>query len=101
MDDSSTIQATTIVHRGKDIPFSQLDDELVAIDAQEGYCYSLNESAGRVWALIASPMSVSAICARLCQEYKVDEQTCLREVSAVLQGLRDAGLVRTSDAATH
>jgi hypothetical protein len=45
--------------------FSQLDDELLAIDAQAGYCYSLNETAGRVWDLIATPMSLDAICAQL------------------------------------
>ena len=86
--------STTIVQRGKDIPFSQLDDELLAIDAQAGYCYSLNETAGRVWDLIAAPMSLEAICAQLLREYAVDEPTCRRQVTALLRGLCDAGLVR-------
>ena len=85
---------TTVVQRGKDIPFSQLDDELLAIDAQAGYCYSLNETAGRVWDMIATPMSLGAIFAQLRREYAVDEPTCRREVTALLQGLCDAGLVQ-------
>ena len=84
----------TIIQRGRDIPFSQLDDELLAIDAQAGYCYSLNETAGRVWELIATPMSLEAICVQLQREYSVDEQTCRREVTALLQGLSDAKLVQ-------
>jgi hypothetical protein len=87
---------TTLVQRGKDIPFSQLDDELLAIDAQAGYCYSLNETAGRVWDMIATPMSLGAICAQLRREYAVDEPTCRREVTALLQGLCDAGLVQVA-----
>jgi hypothetical protein len=93
---ATKIESTTIVRRGKDIPFSQLDDELLAIDAQAGYCYSLNETAGRVWDLIATPMSLEAICAQLRKEYTVDEQTCRREVTTLLQGLCDAGLVQVA-----
>jgi len=83
----------TIIQRSKDIPFSQLDDELLAIDAQADYCYSLNETAGRVWDLIAAPTSFEEICAQLRREYAVDEPTCRREVTTLLQGLCDAGLV--------
>ena len=90
------INLNSIVQRGKDIPFSQLDDELLAIDAQAGYCYSLNETAGRVWDMIATPMSLGAICAQLRREYAVDEPTCRREVTALLQGLCDAGLVQVA-----
>ena len=88
------IYSADIVKRCKDMPFSQLDDELLAIDAQAGYCYSLNETAGRVWELIATPMPVSAVCALLRQEFAVDEATCLRETVALLQALCDAELVK-------
>lgn len=96
MATETKIESTSILQRGKDIPFSQLDDELLAIDAQAGYCYSLNETAGRVWDLLATPMSLEAICAQLRRVYVVDEQTCRREVTALLQGLCDAGLVQVA-----
>jgi hypothetical protein len=88
------IAPAALLRREKDIPFSQLDDELLAIDAQAGYCYSLNPTAGRVWELIAMPMTLDALCAQLRREYAVDEPTCRREVTALLQGLCDAGLVQ-------
>lgn len=91
------INAASIVKRGKDVPFSQLDDELLAIDAQAGYCYSLNETAGCVWELIATPMPVSAVCAQLRREFAVDEATCLRETLSLLQALCAAGLVQAVD----
>ena len=96
---TTKINAASIVKRGKDVPFSQLDDELLAIDAQAGYCYSLNETAGRVWELMAVPMPVSAVCAQLRQEFAVDEATCLRETLALLQALCDAELAQVIDEA--
>ncbi len=98
---ATLLSAQTIVQRGKDLTFSNLDDELLAIDANAGYCYSLNESAGRVWDLIAASISVSAVCAQLCREYAVDEAACFSEVTALLQGLYDAGLVQINDAPSH
>ncbi|MCB9134584.1 MAG: PqqD family protein [Anaerolineales bacterium] len=88
-----TLSPTTFLTRKIDLPFSQLDEELLAIDVQAGYCYALNTTAGRVWDLLATPTSFDAICAQLRHEYAVDEPTCRQEVSFLLQGLFDAGLV--------
>ena len=95
MTNSETSGPVTVWRRSKEIVFQQMDDELLAVDAQAGQCYSLNESAGRVWSLIETPASLATICAQLCTEYNVDEQTCMNEVGAVLQGLRTAGLVES------
>lgn len=97
MGATAKIQSNSVFQRVKDIPFSQLDDELLAIDAQAGYVYSLSESAGRVWDLIATPISLDVIVSQLQKEFNVDEQTCVRDVSQLLQDLRDAGLVQAID----
>jgi len=94
------IHSGSLVGRAKDIPFTKLDDELLAIDPQGGYCYSLNDSAGRVWDLIASTTAVEAVCAQLCLEYAVDAAVCLNEVIKFLQDLHNAGLVSVQDAQT-
>ena len=90
------LEAQTIVQRTRETPFSQLDDELLAIDVDAGYCYSLNATAGRVWELIAAPVLIQVVCAQLRREYAVDEATCLAEVIALLQGLYEAGLVQVN-----
>jgi hypothetical protein len=100
MSDTHILGPQTNIRRAKEIVFQQFDDELLAVDAQANLCFSLNESAGRIWALIETPTSLAAICTQLCAEYDVDEATCLREVSTVLQNLSHAGLVRTGDDAT-
>ena len=42
MDQHINIHPDHIVQRAKEVLFSRLDDELLAIDAQAGFCYALN-----------------------------------------------------------
>ena len=94
----NTINAGSVVCRRPDVVFSKLDDELLAIDSEAGYCYSMNETAGRIWDLIATPVLVGELCSRLMHEFTVDEQTCLNEVLPVLQRLKESDLIQVNDA---
>ncbi len=91
------INLQSTVNRAKDILFSQLDDEMLAIDAQSGYCYSMNESAWRVWSILAEPATVSAVCAQLRKEFAVPPDVCERDVLRLLQDLHNAGLVNIKE----
>ena len=94
-----SLDPRSIVSSATDIPFSRLHDEILAIDQDGGYCYSLNASAARIWDLIVTPASVGVICAALCKEFAVDHATCLRDVSGLLTEMREAGLIKVTDAA--
>jgi hypothetical protein len=74
------------------LSFSRLDDSLIAIDRDSGYCYSLNATGSRVWDMIATPTDVRTICDSLCRQFDVTPEVCLREVAEILSALRDAGL---------
>ena len=89
----TTLNPRTVVRRSNEVVFSRLDDELIAIDAEVGYCYSLNESAARIWDLLEAPASAESVCGRLRDEYAVDEATCLADVTRTLDDLRAAGLL--------
>ena len=91
-----SIQPDSLVQRAKEITFDWLDDELLALDAQSGLCYKLNETAGLVWDLIVEPLRVNAICARLRQEFDVGAEECLEQVSELLVDLSAVGLVKIS-----
>jgi hypothetical protein len=91
-------EGKAILRRKKAIPFSQLDDELLAIDSQAGYCYALNETSGRIWDLMETPIDFDGLCSQLQREYVVDKDTCVREVTGFLEDLRKAGLVEIDDA---
>lgn len=88
----------SVVTRSKDILFSNLDAELLAIDSHSGYVYSLNETAGRIWDMLSEPCMVIDICSRVCAEFSVEQTVCLNEILLLLQGLCKAGLVQVQDA---
>jgi Coenzyme PQQ synthesis protein D (PqqD) len=94
----SEMGADVVVRSNPDIPSSRLDDDLLAIDERGGYCYSMNGSAARIWELIATPKAVGDVCTALCQEFVVDRETCLRDLSGILSAMSEAGLVDIVDA---
>lgn len=95
------IGSNALITREQDVLFQEFDDELLAVNDRAGYAYTLNETAGRIWALLAEHRSIRAICAQLCREYAVEESVCLQEVSTVLLELSRAGLVTIDDDASN
>lgn len=93
------IDSGSIVQRIGKVVFSRLDDELLAIDAEASECFSLNQTAGQVWEMLAQPVSVATICSRLCQEYAVEAAVCEREIVTLLQALQQAGLISVREEA--
>ena len=83
----------SVVQRTGDLLFSQVDDETIGIDSQAGYYYALNESAGRVWDLIADPVTVDAVCDQPRAEYDVAPEQCRQEVLTLLTTLANDGLI--------
>lgn len=76
------VSIDTILRRSDAILHSDVGDKVVMMDLDEGAYYGLNRIAARIWTLLETPTSVSAICDKLCAEYAVDRATCEREVLA-------------------
>jgi hypothetical protein len=96
--DPTGITENSLVWTNKRIPFSKLHDDMLAFDERAGYCYSLNDSAARIWTLIENPISVGDICVVLTKEFSVDKETCVKDVSELLIALRDAYLIEVEGA---
>ena len=94
---SAVLSFETVVKRTERVPFTLLDDELLAIDVQQGFVYSLNETGQRVWDAIAQPASVRDISLRLTECYEVDEATSRQAVITLLGQLCEAGLAEVVD----
>ncbi|GAB4220141.1 MAG: hypothetical protein Kow001_00660 [Acidobacteriota bacterium] len=75
------------------VHFGQLHDEWLGIDAEAGFCYSLNRTGGFVWQMLEHPVTLAEICAALCREFEVELEPCQRDVEALLAELEELGLV--------
>ncbi|WP_051318418.1 lasso peptide biosynthesis PqqD family chaperone [Cohnella thermotolerans] len=77
---------------------SDMNGEKVMLSIQSGKYYNLGEIGGRIWELIASPLSVGQITDILVNEYEVDPAECSQEVERFIQALSKEQLVRSMDA---
>ena len=93
-----SIGSATVVERNEAIVFTELDDVVVMMDADEGRYYELDEIGARIWAVIESGASVGAICAVLQDEYEVAAEVCQRDVLSFVADAHRLGVVRISAA---
>lgn len=73
----------------------EVDGELVFVDSDDGRFHSLKEAGIRCWQLMddGGCMTVGALVQGLREEYEVDEETCRRDLSVLLDELAAVGLV--------
>jgi hypothetical protein len=74
---------------------AQIDDEVVALSIERGACYGMNRVGTHIWNLLAKPIRISDLCARLVAAYNVDPDVCERQVLDLLEDLRAEGLIAT------
>jgi hypothetical protein len=71
-------------------------DELVALQAESGACFSFDPVAKEIWRLLAQPQTVPAICDQLLATFEVDRERCEREVAKLVAELEAMELVTAS-----
>lgn len=77
-----------------DVLHAEVNGEVVLLNTESLEYHSLNEVAGRVWALLGeAPHSIDELCAVLLAEYEVDEEPCRQAVEAFLARAGEQGFV--------
>jgi len=90
----SMMQPETTVIRADNLPFSKIDDAVIAMNGEMGFCYAMNSTGARIWELASRPVLVHSLCDSLCKEFDVDRDTCLADVISVLSDMKENGLIR-------
>jgi hypothetical protein len=93
----SFLTLSTVVARRADVIDAEIDQEIVALNIENNTCYGLNPVGSRIWSLLAAPIRVGDICAKLLTEYKVEPSDCERQVVDLLEEMRAEGLIVTSE----
>jgi hypothetical protein len=71
----------------------QVGDECVILDLAKGTYYGLGPSGARIWQWIAEGATLDTICSRLVEEFDVAPQQARVDVVALVDSLRERGLV--------
>ena len=87
--------ATVVAPRASNLVGSELDGELTMLSVSNGKYYTLTRVATDLWKMLSEggPRPVSALCAQLTARYEVDDETCAREVLALLNRMASEGMV--------
>ena len=86
----------SLIARSDTLPFSRVDDSIIAIDRHSGYCFAMNATSSRVWELISTPIRLGSLCDCLCDEFDVDRETCLKDVMSILSEMNENGLLKNA-----
>ena len=79
--------------RDPDLPFQKLEEETIVVDPRTREVHLLNDTAGRVWELLASSCSLDELTEALAGEYDATPAAMRAGVEELLDGLRDKGLL--------
>ncbi len=70
-----------------------VDDQVVVLDLRTSRYMSLNDSAARLWTVLAGGGTFSALVATLQEAYGIDAERATADAAAFLSDLRDRGLL--------
>jgi hypothetical protein len=91
------LDLTTLLERNPDLVATDMDGDIVMMSIEKGEYYALDGVGPHIWNLLAAPMSVQEIAARIGDEYEVAPAQCLNDVSSFMEELLRAQVVREHD----
>lgn len=84
---STALSLDDKIQRSETILASDLKNEVVMMDIEEGSYYGMEAPGSRIWELLATPQSVAELCQILGAEYDIGTEQCQIEVLAFLEEL--------------
>ena len=91
---SDQLTLDIVVRRSDALISTNLGDDVVMMDIEQGDYYGLEAVAARIWALTEQPVSVASLCERLIAEYEISPEQCREEVLAFVNELIGRRIVR-------
>ena len=88
---------SSVVHQSEEQVSAEVDGEVVMMSVEQGNYYGLDEVGSRIWELVETPSTVTAVCDALVAEFDVDRATCEGDVIRFIQEMADQGLVTVDE----
>ncbi|MDO8678752.1 MAG: PqqD family peptide modification chaperone [Acidobacteriota bacterium] len=88
-----TLSRSSTVRRNPDLLHAVAGDDILMMSVEAGTYFGLEQVGARIWELVADPITVEQICARLIDEYDVGSDVCEAEVLAFLAHLAEQHII--------
>ncbi len=76
-----------------------LGEEAAILNLKNSVYYGMNPVGARIWELLKQPKRVSELRDLLLDEYEVEPERCSQDLLALLQKMREEGLIEVEAAA--
>jgi hypothetical protein len=85
----------------QDFVTRRIGDETIVVPLRNsigdlGSIYTLNEPGAWIWQMVREELPVAQIAAAICREYEVSAEEATRDILALMDDLRDAGMMHRS-----
>lgn len=87
------LQMSSLVSRNPDLLAVPMDGDIVMMSISQGMYYGINPVGARVWALLAQPQTVAALCQVIVAEFEVSAEQCQQDLLQFLQQMQQAEVV--------
>src|SRR5690606_8349229 len=85
---------SALLVRNPEIFASEIDDEMVMMDGEQGLYFGLNSVARAIWELLEKPLTYEALLQALTERYEVDAERCRADVEPFLRKMLESRLIR-------
>jgi hypothetical protein len=82
----------TVAWSGKALA-SQISEEVVLMNLERGYYYSLDDIGSEIWRRLEQPVSVATLCQSLTAKYHAEAATVTADVLTLLNKLLEHDLI--------
>ena len=93
-----TINDATRLRRKPGLVAADVADDAILLDIDSGYFFQLNRTGSRIWALVAQPQDLGAVCDQMAGGFRVDPETCRRDVTEFVADLLARGVLEIEPA---
>ena len=84
---------SVIYRRAAELLEADINDELVALEPNQGACFGFNAVARDVWRKLEQPLTFDQLRGQLLAEYDVSEQQCNDDLRNVLSDMTRLKLI--------
>lgn len=88
-----TLDADSVIRRTQKHLETQLDDEIIMMHLESGIIYTMVDTANEIWEQLREPVSFGKLIDHVIERFKVDRETCVREVGEFILELKKLDIV--------
>lgn len=94
---SQELSDSTVIVADKDVFSCELAGGQALLDLRSSTYYNINSVGSHVWELLKSPTSIGDIHHSVLEAFEVEPDRCRADLMALINQLKDAGLVQVAN----